>query len=119
MIEILFGTPPDRGNAREHWRTVNKKKNLFYEECDNKQLLGLIPPPPKRPITKCKVEAHFKLHNPNDWDNLYARLKYPLDWLETRGYILDDSPRVIIEAPVVTQEVDRKNKCLSVTITPT
>lgn len=108
--------PPDLGNGRMHWRTRHKRKKAYYEACDNRQLLGLIPAPDSV-IARCEIAAHFKLHNASDWDNLGARLKFAFDWLVTRGYIADDGPKVILKNPDITQEIDRKNRKLIVTIT--
>jgi len=117
-IKIFLGTPPDvGGNARKNWRTTLKGKKKYLAECDERQLLGLVPPPPAKPISLCRIATHFRTHCTLDWDNACARQKYPLDWLVTRGYLLDDSPKVIPACPIVTQEIDRKNKQIEITIT--
>lgn len=117
-IKIILPPPPDvGGNARKNWRTALRDKKRYYNACDERQLLGLIPPPPAKPIAFCKITTHFRTHCTLDWDNICGRQKLPLDFLVTRGYLLDDSPKVIPVCPVVTQEIDRQNKQIEITIT--
>ena len=91
--------------------------------------------PVKFPATNVVISAHFRLYNLRDEDNLKASLKYVLDALRlpsalevekeqlgwksglfiTRGFFKDDNPRDCrIEDP--TQEIDRKNRGLTLTI---
>ena len=116
-MKLVLDLPPDLANARMHWRTKHARQRIYCEACDNRQLIGLLPPPGE-PLVRAKVTAHFQMHNEMDWDNLFARLKWALDWLVTRGYLVDDSPKVIPECPTVTQEIDRKNKRLAITLDP-
>ena len=117
MMELVLDLPPNLGNSRMHWRTKSRRQRNYLEACDNRRLIGLIPLPAMT-LERCRIDAHFALHSPSDWDNLGARLKWAFDWLTTRGYIVDDGPHVIIECPVITQSIDRKKKRLVLTITP-
>ena len=111
-MRLVMPLPPNVANERGHWRTRNRRKLAFMGECDHRQLLGLIPPPPERPWSHVTLAAHFHLHNLMDkHDNLRFRLKYPSDWLVTRGYIDDDGPDNITVVGV-DQCIDRKDKRL-------
>ena len=87
--------------------------------------------PNRTPPHQVRVRAHFRLHQARDEDNLKASLKYVLDALRLpsprdklrwrqglyleHGYLVDDSPvHCRIEEP--TQEVDRKNRGLTLII---
>lgn len=108
--------PPNRGNARGHWRVQWKRKQDFYDACDERQAVGLIPAPPTTPITKAELHAWFYVHNLMDYDNLAARLKHALDWLVTRGYLEDDRP-ANLRITGIEQEIDRQDKRVELGLT--
>ena len=70
---------------------------------------GKLPPP-----TPARVRADVILftHQTMDKDNLNARLKFPLDWLQARGYIANDSPAALDLH--VSQAIDRKNQRIEI-----
>lgn len=75
---------------------------------DNLQLIGAVPPPPKLPLPKARISATIYAWSLSDPDNATGRLKWVLDWLVSRGYIADDSPKVLdLEMP--RQAIDRKD----------
>lgn len=85
--------------------------------------------PFRDPPAHVTLHAHFRVHNVRDEDNLKASLKWTLDALRQKqsgkdwrggvyslsGYLIDDDPTHMTLGRV-TQEVDRKNKGLTVTI---
>ena len=107
--------PPNQGNRRGHWRVGWQAKKDFYAACDARQNVSLLPAPPSEPWDAATLSAHFYVHNLSDPDNLHARLKFVQDWLVTRGYIVDDSP-AHLTLVTATQEIDRKDKRLHVTL---
>lgn len=109
-MRLVLDLPKATGNARMHWRTRYYTRTRFWEAQDNRQRLGLIEPPPNRPMGSVTVLAHFLVSKPNDPDNLTARLKDVMDWLKTRGYIVDDGPSVV-KALTVTQETVPRKDC--------
>lgn len=116
-MKLTLDLPENLGNARLHWAAKHKAKRRYWEAQDRRQLLGLVEPPPSRPMPAVRVLAHLRLWNPADPDGCAARLKWALDWLVTRGYLLDDGPKVVREL-VVTQEINRANTGLDVTLEP-
>ena len=68
----------------------------------------------KPPMAKAKISAKLYTYNKMDVDNLFARLKWPLDWLTRRGYILDDDPEILDWQGIPKQAVDRKNQRLEI-----
>jgi hypothetical protein len=60
--------------------------------------------------------ASFRLHNLRDWVELLASLKWPVDVLVRRGFVLDDSPREMAPPCIPTQTIDRRNLGVTLTI---
>lgn len=87
--------------------------------------------PPAEPPARVRIDAHFRLHLLRDDDNLRASLKYVLDALrqrqanprwrrgiyEDRGYFIDDDPAHLALGDV-TQAIDRRDRGLTLVITP-
>lgn len=107
QLTLTMPMPVNRGNARMHWRPTLRAKKHYFADCDQRQLIGMIPPPPPTPFGRCVLNATMVLGQAMDDDNAMARLKYALDWIRTRGYVRDDSRRVIQWAGFPRQIVDR------------
>tara|TARA_R110000824_G_C15038842_1_gene660179 strand:- start:222 stop:578 length:357 start_codon:yes stop_codon:yes gene_type:complete len=108
-MKFTLPLPPNRGNARWHWRTEKRKKDSWFVHADL-----LYKPSKKPPMAKAKISAKLYTYNKMDVDNLFARLKWPLDWLTRRGYIVDDDPDVLDWQGIPKQAVDRKNQRLEI-----
>ena len=108
-MKLTLPLPPNRGNARWHWRTENKLKNEYYDLC-------LFSVRVRRPMSmpdRMRITVKLFTWSQMDTDNLMARLKWPVDFLVRRGYIRDDSPDALTwEMP--TQAIDRKNQRIEV-----
>ena len=109
--------PENLSNARMHWKAKYRAKKRYYAAQDARQSFGLIEPPPTEPLASVRVLAHLRLYNAADPDGCAARLKWPMDWLVTRGYLEDDGPAIVKELRV-TQEIDRRNQRLEITLEP-
>lgn len=111
--QLLFTLPlPDRSfspNGRSHWAVKHKKKNALWAMADLLVKGKINPKPPKSPWEKATIEAHCVVGAVNDHDNMLARLKTVVDWLVTRGYLVDDKPTHLEWAGMPTQRVSRKN----------
>lgn len=72
-----------------------------------------------RPIwRRWRVTAvHFRLHSRRDLVELLAGLKWPIDALVKDGWVEDDGPDHLLSVATPTQEVDRKNRGVTITIT--
>lgn len=133
MITLELPEPPSPNDAPRHpmarTRWKNKTKARTWEAAIAQAS------PVKFPARNVVISSHFRLYNLRDEDNLKASLKYVLDALRlpsnreiekgqlgfkgglflSRGFFLDDNPRECrIEEP--TQEIDRKNRGLTLTI---
>jgi len=62
------------------------------------------------------VAAEFAVHNERDPLELYAGAKWPVDWLVSAGYVLNDSPRELVHVGEPVQRIDRKHPGLLLTI---
>jgi hypothetical protein len=85
------------------------EKKRYYEHCDILVLAGKLPKPPKTEWARWRlVSVHFRTYNVHDFFEMIARLKWPVDWLVSRDYVRDDSPRELVPPlPWPTWEVER------------
>jgi len=105
-MRFVMPLPPNRANARWHWRTEKRLKDEYYLACDlicRKQLRSA------ENWERATISAKLYVWAESDWDNLVGRLKWPVDWLVLSGFIRSDSPKVL-EWQMPTQEIDRKNQ---------
>jgi hypothetical protein len=72
--DLVFELPlPDNvANGRMHWRAKAKRKAAYYDQLDALEMIEM------RTVRRM------------DHDNAHARLKWVLDWLQTRGYMAND-----------------------------
>jgi hypothetical protein len=110
---LTFPMPPNIANSRWHWRSKQAKKAHWFGVIDI-----LHRPHDDPPMEKALIAADFYLWNKMDYDNLFARLKWPLDWLTLNSYIVDDNPDVLKWETMPTQQIDRKNQRLVITLEP-
>lgn len=121
MIELTLPLPPNRANAREHWRVTHRKKKEYYATARNalsRQLPshgrlnddrvlewfysdGVLP--------RCSITATIFVKKKFDPDNRVALLKWPIDCLVHFGLLADDSDEWLDFTQIPTQVVDRKN----------
>jgi hypothetical protein len=72
-----------------HWRTKHRRRTDYFEACDLITLGGgLVNLPPR----KAKITATIFCGGQMDHDNALARLKWPVDWMVNRGYLIGDKP---------------------------
>lgn len=113
-MNLTLPLPANLGNARLHWAQKHRAKNAYWKRCDERQLVGLVPPPPPGPLNQARLTITLYTHNPMDPSNAVARVKWVEDWLVTRGYITDDSARHIqLE---VGQKIDRRDPRCEITL---
>lgn len=94
----------------------NKKLALYESRCVIAFANQRIEAPPD-PWPRWKiVSAHFRLHNLRDWVELMASLKWPVDVLVRLHFVEDDSPRELAPPPTPTQEINRRNLGVTLTI---
>lgn len=100
----------NKSSGRSHWRTQWREKESLLALCDTLQGGDILPPPPAEPWAKVEVSSCMTLYNPMDDDNAMARHKPLLDWLKTRGYIVDDRKKCLSWAALPRQRISRKNE---------
>lgn len=106
--------PTNIANGRMHWRVKHNAKVAYWETLDLLLAAKQIAPPPKHPLGHPRIAAVMTLGNRMDADNAMARLKWPCDWLQSRGYIAND--KHLEWAGLPTQIVTRKQPA-SITLT--
>ncbi len=110
---ITLPLPLNLGNSRMHWAEKNRKMNAYFDLC----LLTVKAKRPDVPLAHAQISATLYVWNLMDeGDNMRTRLKWPMDFLVQRGYIEDDSPRVLTWGPV-TQVIDRHRTRIEIGLT--
>ncbi len=113
-MRFVLPLPVNLGNARMYWRKKTRLKRDYGLECT--VAMRLKWPVRGEPWKRATISAHFYVWNLMDDDNAMARLKWPLDWLVTSGYIVDDSRKVLTWSGLPEQTIDRKNQRLVITL---
>lgn len=127
-LDLPIPPSPNRIPTRNHMAR-HRSKRKYQRKAWTAAILQ--EKPPRDPPEHVTVSAHFRVHNLRDADNLKASLKWVLDALRQAqtgkdwrngvyskcGYLIDDDPAHMTLGKV-TQELDRKNKGVVVTIVP-
>ena len=104
---LTLPLPPNRANAREHWRATHRKKKVYYERAD----LALFAQELELPwgCDRPTLTATLYVYRKMDPDNATARLKWPIDCLVRHGVLVDDSEKHLDFTQIPKQVIDRKN----------
>lgn len=100
MLEFTMPLPANLGNARMHWAAKHRSRNSYWEILDNRVLVGMLPKRPSTPFERVWLSGEFHHTHATDHDNRMARVKHVLDWLTSRGYIVDDSDAHVEYGPI-------------------
>ncbi len=102
-----------------HWATRYGQRTAYLNELDMLQALGKLPAPPAIPFSRVRIDSVMHLGMPMDQDNAMRRHKWILDFLKTRGYIVDDSPKHLEWVSFPEQRVKRDgNYRVELSLTP-
>jgi hypothetical protein len=102
-MKITLPLPPNMANGRFHWRVKHNKRKAYFEAC------GMMYATKEWPITggyicrpdKARVRATIYCGGRMDVDNVFARMKWPIDWLVGAGILRGDSEKHLVwEMPV-------------------
>ncbi len=117
-MKLTLPLPPNRANAREHWRVTDRKKNDYYvyaaAAIHNQRPSGWWP---SGNPTRMRLDATLYLWARMDLDNLVSRLKWILDSLVNYGLLMDDNEKWL-DLQMPKQVVDRKNPRVEIELTP-
>lgn len=108
--------PPNRGNQRGRTRYINFQKKRYWKDLDRLRNDGTLPDPPEVPWEKSGYTVTFYGWSYMDDDNAIARVKWILDWLVSRDYIVDDSRKHCRLLEVPEQVIDRQHKRVMLTL---
>ena len=103
-MKLTLPLPPNRANARWHWRREKELRDSYFMRCLVMHGLRWR----DAPLAYARISATLYVWNISDMDNLMARMKWPVDWLVHRGYITNDDP-AHLEWTLPMQQIDRKN----------
>ena len=117
-MKLTLPLPPNRANAREHWRVTHRKKKEYYEKAGNAILLEIANRPTLGPcMERMRLDATFYLWNKMDRGNMVARLKFIEDILVHYGLLHDDNEEWL-DLQMPTQVIDRKNPRVEIELVP-
>jgi len=105
-----FPLPMNRGQDTGNGKHRSQMKKKYYKELDGLLLANLLPGPPKLPLLRAFASASVFAHNKNDDDNVMARMKWPQDWLKSRGYISEDKRPYLTWVSIPEQTIDRSGR---------
>ena len=92
-LRLCLTMPVNLANARLHWRSKDMLRREYFHHCDYLLRGGCLPTPPGLPMPRAAIEVEMYCKREMDADNAMHRAgKWPLDWLQVRGYILSDKP---------------------------
>ncbi|KKL26223.1 hypothetical protein LCGC14_2397440 [marine sediment metagenome] len=114
-MKLILPLPPNRANAREHWRVTHRKKQEYYDMAAF-ALLGKDWTSGMRG-NRVRLSATLFLWVKMDRDNLVARLKWPIDCLVRHDLLVDDNEKWL-DLQMPKQAVDRKNMRVEIELTP-
>lgn len=107
---MVLPLPPNRANARGRWETRYFGQLRYHTMLDDRQRVGLVPPPPTQAYAKVAVTVAMYVWGRMDQGNAVNRMKWIEDWLVSRGYVIDDTEECFRYTGFPTQKVDRKNQ---------
>lgn len=122
VIQITLPIPDNKANLKGSTNgfRVRDLRDKYFKQCDAHLMVARFNF--KNPPIE-KAEYYAELHFKNaaslmDFDNLVARLKWPIDYLVSRGIIVDDSHKHLWPAALVTQTTCAENcqPCVKMTI---
>jgi hypothetical protein len=123
-MSVVFDVPmpphvTNRARGSSHWRRGYAEKVAYWELLDTLQNCGRILPPPRERWARVSARSTMHLGGAMDDDNALARHKPLLDWLKTRGYLVDDRKKNVRWESMPDQVVKRDgNYRIVLTLTP-
>ena len=120
-MKLTLPLPPNRANAREHWRVTHRKK-VEYRDLAALALFTQVGPPgdvmpPTFANSRLTLTATLYVWSKMDLDNLVSRLKFPIDCLVRYGLLVDDNEKWL-DLQMPKQVVDRQNMRVEIELTP-
>jgi hypothetical protein len=115
--ELTFDLPlPPNLNASgwggRHWRRTKAQED-YYDQLDLLLAIRRLPPRPRRRIKQAEAVATLRSCPVMDQDNAHRRMKWVWDWLQSRGYIVNDREVRCELTPVAS---GRKNQGITLII---
>lgn len=90
QLVFEFPLPANIANSRMHWAVKLKAKKAYWATLDALVMARKNPKPPQDAWQEASAGVVMRTFREMDADNATARLKWCLDWLETRGYVQND-----------------------------
>lgn len=108
-MKMVLPLPVNLANCRLHHMVKYRKKKAYWADLDMLLMVKRLPPPPETPWQAVHITFDWYVWNKMDPDGRDARKKWIIDWLRTRGYIIDDREENV-DYTDLPQTVDRKSQ---------
>ena len=115
-MKLTLPLPPNRANAREHWRATHKKKVAYYQRA-KLALYAQCGVMQDEALERPTLTATLYVWNFYDPDGATALLKWPIDCLVSYGILVDDSMKHLDFTQIPKQVIDRKNRRVEIELT--
>lgn len=109
-FQFRFPLPPNRSQDTSNGRARSAAKKKYYKQLDELQQANLLPAPPRLPLMRAVITGSVHAKNISDDDNIMARMKWPQDWLKSRGYIVEDKRPFLTWLNIPEQTIDRQRE---------
>ncbi len=107
-MKITLPLPPNMANKSwGHWTKKHKAQKAYMVLCMLKHKChgGTLPAGIRKEITATIYNTRLM-----DQDNAMARLKWPVDWINRTGFIVDDDPDHLVWTGLPTQVKCKKDE---------
>lgn len=117
-MKLVLPLPPNRANAREHWRVTHNKRAAYYAAAQARvwQQTNAVSRGQFQPDAMVRVTATLYVWGRMDDDNAVARLKWALDLLRLMHIIRDDKRPWCRLSGIPEQRIDRTNQRLELVL---
>ena len=120
-LVFVLPLPANMANARfGHWAKKHRAMKDYWGVLDALLITKRLPRRPATPLARATLEIEMHHNRVMDQDGAEARVKWPIDWLVSRGYLVDDRPAHLVRTGLIrqvpcTKHTDRR---LVLTLTP-
>lgn len=114
VFELPLPENPNGSALRgAHWSKIRKAKHAYWNHLDVLVMARRLPGPPERPMAALIGTADVRTWRQMDQDNGNARMKFVWDWLQKRGYIVNDRA---VRCQLNPRSVPRKEVGITLTL---
>ena len=111
-----FPLPLNRANRWQHYMARHRTRKELWRNLDTRVTVKRLPRPPLKPWERAHAVIEVRTWRRADVDNCTSRAKDLIDWLVSRGYVVDDGP-LHLSLSIRATAAPRKQIGVTVTLT--